>query len=607
MALSIPSASPAVNFREIDLSGSIAGNAPGSVGVIAGSFSWGPVAEPVLVSNEAGLVSVFGAPNTLNTIDFHSAAYFLRYANSLSVIREIDSTVTARNSFSVSDGAPLQPVTTSPTVIRNTKDFEIQEAALGLYSGDSASDPSIVRGVAFAARYPGDLGDNLELHICPADTGDSVFDAWAYRGSFDGAPSTSTYAAARDATFDELHAVVVDATGVISGTKGAILETYSYLSAASDAKGEDGRSNYIGDILNARSEYVHFASWGSSLAFDSDDSYNTSATLGTATTPGTTKAFVDGLPAIKYSFKGGENATTLATADYLRAFDLIEDPELTEADLIIAPSLILQADQVTVVADLVATAGTLRKDALVVASPHRAAIVNATPSTIVASVKAFADALSSSSYLSVDGNFLKVYDKYNDKYITIPAASSTAGLMAATDRNAAPWFSPAGTRRGNYLGVTDISWNPSKTQRDTLYKAGVNPIVNLNGQGVMLYGDKTMLKRPSAFDRINVRRLFLKLEKDIIAYAKTILFEFNDEFTRGEFVGVVEPYLRDVMARRGISDFRIVCDTTNNTSTVIDNNEFVASIFIKPARSINYITLNFVAVRSGASFEEIVG
>ena len=202
---------------------------------------------------------------------------------------------------------------------------------------------------------------------------------------------------------------------------------------------------------------------------------------------------------------------------------------------------------------------------------------------------------------------MKVYDKYNDKYENIPAASSTAGIMAAGDVTAAPWFSPAGARRGQYLGVTDILVNPSKTDRDRLYKAGINPIVSFPGQGVMLYGDKTHMARPSAFDRINVRRLFLVLERAISAAAENVMFEFNDEFTRAEFVNIVEPFLREVQGRRGITDFRLVCDDTNNTPEVIDRNEFIASCFIKPARSINYVTLNFVAVRTGVDFEEVVG
>jgi phage tail sheath protein FI len=215
--------------------------------------------------------------------------------------------------------------------------------------------------------------------------------------------------------------------------------------------------------------------------------------------------------------------------------------------------------------------------------------------------------LTSSSYLIVDNNYLKVYDKYNDRYIDIPAASTVAGIMAATDINRAAWFSPAGSARGQVLGITALNYSPTKAQRDTLYKAGVNPIANIPGQGTLLFGDKTHLLRPSAFDRINVRRLFLLLERAIGRAAEQVLFEFNDEFTRANFVNIIEPVLREVQGRRGITDFRVVCDETNNTAAVIDRNEFKADLFIKPARSINYVTLSFVAVRTGVDFEEVVG
>ena len=261
--------------------------------------------------------------------------------------------------------------------------------------------------------------------------------------------------------------------------------------------------------------------------------------------------------------------------------------------------------QETVVDDLVTTASSTRKDCVVVTSPASASVVNA--SDPVTATVADVNDYTYSSYLVVDNNWLKVYDKYNDKYIHIPASSSTAGIMAASDANAAPWFSPAGPRRGNYLGVTNLAYTPTKAQRDTLYKAGINPIANMPGQGVLLFGDKTHMNRPSAFDRINVRRLFLVLERAIALAARNTMFEFNDEFTRAEFVSIVEPFLREVKGRRGITDFRVVCDETNNTAAVIDRNEFIANIFIKPARSINYITLNFVAVRTGVDFEEVAG
>jgi phage tail sheath protein FI len=241
---------------------------------------------------------------------------------------------------------------------------------------------------------------------------------------------------------------------------------------------------------------------------------------------------------------------------------------------------------------------------LVVASPNRAAVVN--QNTPVTKTLATTNRFSASSYLAVDNNYLRVYDKYNDNYIYIPAASTTAGIMALTDYEYGPWWSPAGEKRGEYVGVTNLAYSPSKSERDELYKKGVNPIVQFPGRGTILFGDKTKLARPSAFDRINVRRLFLALEKSVAEASRNFLFEFNDEFTRSEFVAIVEPLLREIQARRGIIDFFVQCDERNNTPEVVDRNELVASIFIKPARSINFITINFVATRTGADFEEII-
>jgi phage tail sheath protein FI len=301
---------------------------------------------------------------------------------------------------------------------------------------------------------------------------------------------------------------------------------------------------------------------------------------------------------------GGVSSSSLGTDDVLRGFDKFEDKDNIEIDFLIAPESISNSTATTVVNDLVATASSLRKDCVAVASPSRnAAVVTGTNAAVIACGNTY----TKGSYLVQDNNYLKVYDKYNDQFIKIPAASSTAGLMAATDLVAANWFSPAGQRRGRYLGITDIVLTPTKSERDELYKVGINPIANIPGEGIMLFGDKTNESRPSAFDRINVRRLFLGIERAIALAGRNVMFEFNDEFTRAEFVNIVEPFLREIQGRRGITDFRVVCDSTNNTAAVIDRNEFIASIFIKPARSINFVTLNFVAVRTGVEFEEVVG
>jgi phage tail sheath protein FI len=303
---------------------------------------------------------------------------------------------------------------------------------------------------------------------------------------------------------------------------------------------------------------------------------------------------------------GGVNSADLTNSQITTGFDLFDDAETIEVDFLIPPQSSTDSDAVTIANYLNGIAKD-RKDCVVPVSPHRNGIVGVSTATANTNAISFANDLSNSSYLIVDNNYLKVFDKYNDQYIYIPANSSTAGIMAATDYVAAPWFSPAGQRRGNYLSITDIAHSPNKTQRDALYKANVNPIANIPGVGIVLYGDKTHELRPSAFDRINVRRLFIGIEKSIAQAAKNILFEFNDEFTRAEFVNVVEPLLREIQGRRGITDFKVVCDETNNTPAVVDRNEFVASMFIKPARSINFVTLNFVAVRTGVDFEEVVG
>ena len=294
-----------------------------------------------------------------------------------------------------------------------------------------------------------------------------------------------------------------------------------------------------------------------------------------------------------FDLDGGTDAPSVTLQqDYVEAYG---DVDQIQIDFMVAHNSGLE------VSALAGIAQNLRKDCIVVASPPSA------PASLGDVVDSWADNLPSTSYLVLDGNWVQVYNKYLDQYEFIPACSSTAGIMASTDISSAPWFSPAGTRRGQYFGVSALAFNPTKGERDQMYAARVNPIVSMPGQGTVLFGDKTALARPSAFDRINVRRLFLVIERAIGEAAKNVMFELNDDFTRAEFTNIVEPFLREVQGRRGITDFRVVCDETNNTSEVVDRNEFIASCFIKPARSINYVTLNFVAVRTGVEFEEVVG
>ncbi len=575
MAFSVPSESPAIIVKEVDLSGYVP-NVQSTTGAYVGNFRWGPVEEATLVSTEAGLVSLFGAPSTDEATDFISAAYFLKYSSSLQIVRAVDAS--AVNAYDASAAsAPL---------VKNLQNFTNQDATL------ADSDHT------FIARYPGELGNSISVSVCPYSATNSTFDNWTYTGSFDAAPNTSDFAASVSATHDEVHVAVIDRLGVFSGTRGTVLETFSYVSLGSNAKTSNGTSNYIKDVVNNGSRYVWMSGFGT-------NKFNDAA----GTAADTNVDFGDdnnySAAALDVTLAAGVNSGTLGTSEVLTGFDHFEDKDTIQVDFLIAPGMAARIDQTTIVNDLITTAQSLRKDCIVISSPARSDIIN--NSAPVTSTVATVNTFTNSSYLVVDNNYIKVYDKYNDRYVYIPAASSTAGIMAATDLNAAPWYSPAGARRGQYLGITALSYSPTKAERDTLYKAGINPIANLPGQGVLLFGDKTKLNRPSAFDRINVRRLFIVLERAIALAARNTMFEFNDEFTRAEFVSIVEPFLREVQGRRGITDFRVVCDESNNPGSVIDRNEFVANIFIKPARSINYITLNFVAVRTGVDFEEIAG
>lgn len=571
MAVFSPSESPAITVKEVDLSGFVP-NVQSTTGAYVGDFRWGPTNVATLVSSEADLAERFGSPTATNAVDFLSAVQFLRYSSALYVVRE--ATSAAKNATSSSSVV---------TNVNNRAHWDEVKSSFGADSGDTNVG-------AWIAKWAGALGNTLKVDICTA----AGFAAWTHKGLFDEAPGTSSYASDRSGSNDEVHVVVLDEDGSISGTVNTVLESYAFVSLASDAKNTDGSSNYVYDVINSASEYVWLAHFDGDLA-----------TLTNAGTAAGSTTFGNPSGAISKSLTGGVDSGTKTTTEVNSGFALFNDVDNIQVDFLIAPGMANAASQRTVVNNLTSIAGTTRKDCVVVTSPDIAAVVNnATPVTATTTT---VGGFNTSSYLVVDNNYLKVYDKYNDQYVFIPAASTTAGIMAATDANAAPWFSPAGQRRGQYFGVTALSYSPTKAERDTLYKAGVNPVANIPGQGILLFGDKTFLNRPSAFDRINVRRLFLVMERAIAAAARNVMFEFNDDFTRAEFVNVVEPFLREIQGRRGITDFKVVCDSTNNGPSVVDRNEFIANIFVKPARSINYVTLNFVAVRTGVDFNEVVG
>ena len=603
MALSTPSESPAVVVKEIDLTGGVP-NVQSTTGATVLDARWGPVDERVLVANEAQLVDTFGSPDTSTTTSFHRANMFLKYSSKLQIVRIIDST--AKNATSTTRSDAEGPTSASlGEVVKNETDFNSQLSGLN-------TDKH-----TFVAKYPGALGNSLQVQMClPGQHGDSAFNAWTFKGEFDAAPRTSDFGTKKAATNDEVHAVVIDKGGLFTGTANTVLERFAFLSVGSNAKDNAGSNIFVKDVINETSQYVWMINGDSSMisTLTNDDTgiqsaFGTSIDNGDnfARNSGTTMVGAD-VAAIAFNFDSGVDTGSISDGQVIAGYDLFSDKDQVEIDFILAPGSVTRTTLTAVTNHCVAIAQNTRKDCVVVASPARSDVVNVnSAATITTNIVATADTFTKSSYLVMDGNFLKVYDKFNDQFIQIPASSSTAGIMAATDLNRAPWFSPAGSRRGQYLGITAINYSPTKAQRDTLYKSGVNPIANIPGAGVILFGDKTKLARPSAFDRINVRRLFLVLERAIGRAAEQVLFEFNDEFTRAEFVNIVEPVLREVKGRRGITDFRVVADATNNTPAVIDRNEFIASIFIKPARSINFVTLNFVAVRTGVDFEEVVG
>ena len=378
-----------------------------------------------------------------------------------------------------------------------------------------------------------------------------IYETEEVDASTDGWQFASLFTSAPDS--DERHIVVT--------VDGDVVETYAYVKLTTSFDGVTGESQTITEAMRG-------SSWVS--------------------VSGNPESITTG----ENPLENGEDGTAVKASVALDA--AYGDKDLIQVDFLVAHN-VSKAD----LSDVVAIAER-RMDCVVVASPDEA------PKSADDVVK-WADAQPSSSYLIMDGNHVQVYNKYSDQYVMIPACSTTAGIMAASDDASAPWFSPAGTRRGQYFGVSALSFNPTMTDRDVMYKARVNPIVSMPGQGTVLFGDKTALSRPSAFDRINVRRMFLVIERAIGEAAKSVLFELNDDFTRAEFTNIVEPFLREIQGRRGITDFRVVCDETNNTPEVVDRNEFIASCFIKPARSVNYVTLNFVAVRSGVEFEEVVG
>lgn len=567
--------SAGVNWSEIDLT-TIVPAVGTTEGAYVGRFQWGPINQITTVGNEVELATTFGKPDANNFTDFFTAANFLAYARNLKLVRAANTSI-ANNATSGSKNI----------LITNNDDYVIQ------YQDLSANG---LVGM-FAARYAGELGNSLKvsLYANTINTLVTPWDAntWAYAPEFNGPPGTSTYATNVNGLNDEMHIIVIDEDGAFSGRANTILEKFSYVSKASDARNDDGSSNYYVNVINDLSRYIYITK-GPVDANGAAESTTWGLAAANVTFAQTSAEYTK-------SLTGGLNGA-VSDANRITGYDLFSNADETDIALVMTG-----AANTAVVQHVIDNIAGSRRDCVAFVSPRFTDVVNRSGLEANNAITYRNLVGRSSSYAVMDSGWKYQFDKYNNVYRWVPLNGDLAGLCVRTDFERDPWYSPAGFNRGQIKNVVKLSYNPDQADRDELYKNGINPVVTFKGEGTILYGDKTMLAKPSAFDRINVRRLFIVLEKAIARAAKYSLFEFNDSFTRAQFVALVEPFLRDVQGRRGIFDFRVVCDETNNTPEVIDRNEFVGDIYIKPARSINFIQLNFVAVRTGVSFDEIVG
>ena len=634
--------SPGVNIQEIDLTAIVPAVSTTNAG-FAGDFRWGPASSIVIVTSEKDLVEQFGSPplnDTNRAVDFFCASNFLNYGNQLQVVRVVSPSERNANSGG-----------TTSIQIKNIADFNANSAYWGgsgqkvyaRYPGDLGNSLKVVvfdtngtdgittnavtavgaSGITFSA-VTGEVGDRIifgatgsyqqftitafnsatNVSITPlastAITGGvsaTIKSQWAYYFGFD--PTTSDDVSEANGSNDELNVLVIDRLGKFSGVAGTVLEKWENVSKAYDAKTKDGASNYYFDVINEQSKYIlvdqtKFGSSGGGATLE--DKTTTFDTVGATGVGARTGMAI-------WHLSGGTAATDNYSYVYSGGYALFADKETVDISLLISG----RADATTskMIADLADT----RKDCVAFFSPLLADTLNLNESAATTNIVAYRKTTLNinSSFSSLDSGWKYVYDKYNDRFLWIPLNPDIAGLCARSDAIFDPWYSPAGFNRGLVKGVVKLSFNPGKAYRDILYPEGINPVSIFPGEGAVLIGDKTLLAKPSAFDRINVRRLFIVLEKAIGRAAQFQLFELNDEFTRSLFRNLVTPFLRDVQGRRGIIDFRVVCDETNNTAQVIDNNQFVADIYIKPARSINFIHLNFISTRTDAVFTTIGG
>lgn len=642
--------SPGVVIQERDLTLGSIETVEVNVGAIAGAFAKGPVNKPVRISSESELLSKFGEPNDSNYETWFAASSFLAYGGVLDVVRSSGASLKTANVGGVSltinsvedyegnyydgtaawdyasrsvgavgnsikvvviDSGANQRLTLSGSFVGSvTAGSTIQtttgsKSAYVHYVSGTTVDIIWISGGAWTTTDLVDDGSNPDLSIVSAV---HWYDAQMITPTLNWnqvapQPGTSVHVAERGGSSDEMHIVVVDVDGGVTGTPNTVLEKFLYVSKASDGKSAEGSLVYYPEVILNQSNYIYWGSHDNEEIWDvSGNAFANASNVG-----GDSTTAFDILGEKEYTMSGGADDFTLTQAEIIAGYDYFADPETVQIDYLIMGGGGASEVESKAKANKLISIVNARKDCVAFISPDKSNVVGVSDSgTQTTNIVDFFDTFPSTSYAVFDSGWKYLYDRFADKYRWIPCNGDTAGLCASTTANGDPWFSPAGLNRGGIKNAIKLAYSPKKSERDTLYQKRINPITSLPGQGIVLFGDKTALASPSAFDRINVRRLFLVIEKTIGNAAKGVLFELNDEFTRNNFNNVVEPYLRDIQARRGITDFLVVCDSSNNTPDLIDKNEFVAEIYIKPARSINFITLTFVATRTGVSFEEVI-
>ena len=656
--------SPGVEIQERDLTLGSIETVEVNVGAIAGAFSKGPVLTPVRISTEAQLIEIFGEPAEGNATSWWTAASFLQYGGVLDVVR-----VSTSGQLTASDDSVTSPYLLSiPTkdvyeasyysATANpfkwaARDPGVESNAIRVGVIDKGADVTLTLDGALSTVTVGTLVQTTSGNAGGAKSGyiyewDATTnkvslissDTWTTTDQIENGvtdlnvtaqvewydqqevftglkwssiaprPGTSPYVADRGGANDEMHIAVWDATGAITGKPNTLLEKHTYLSKSNNSKTSSGSVNYYPTVILDKSSYIY---WGSHETDVYDVSANQGATggniAGTNNAGSASTETFDLFAAPKtYTFQKGAETLSATSGEIITGLQEFADTETLDIDyLLMGPGDASSKTNTQAIASQVLSICAGRKDCVGFLSPYRGDVVGVTSSTTQTNnVVSFYSNMASTSFGVFDNGWKYIYDRFADKYRYVPLNGDVAGLCASVTANGTPWFSPAGLNRGAIRGAVKLAFSPTKAERDTLYQRRINPITSLPGQGIVLFGDKTALASPSAFDRINVRRLFNVIEKTIGNAAKGVLFELNDEFTRNNFKNVVEPFLRGIQAERGITDFLVVCDTTNNTGAIIDANEFKADFYIKPARSINFITLTFVATRTGVSFEEVI-